>query len=50
MGRIRLEFLSEDVLGYRLYIWRYWVLTDGTQKLLRTVSECQRSTTIFQHI
>lgn len=43
MGRIRLEFLNEEVLSFRLWMWRSWVLNGEMQKLLRAVRERLRS-------
>lgn len=30
VGRIRFELLNEELLCYRLSLWRSWVLTDET--------------------
>lgn len=40
MRRIGLELLNEDVLDYRVGLWRFWMMNDEMQQLLRAVSKC----------
>lgn len=50
VGRIRLEFLHDEVRSFRLWMWRSWVLNGEMQKLLRAVRERLRSIIIFPTI